>query len=67
VLVRGINDSLSDARELIRVLHGLKAKVNLIPFNPWPECILEAPLPADVLAFEERLKDSPVAVMLRKE
>ena len=67
VLVRGINDSLSDARELIRVLHGLKAKVNLIPFNPWPECTLEAPLPADVLAFEERLKDSPVAVMLRKE
>ncbi len=67
VLVKGINDSLTDARELIRVLHGLKAKVNLIPFNPWPGCTLAAPETRDVLAFEERLKDSPIAVMLRKE
>lgn len=67
VLVKGINDRVRDARELIRLLHGLKVKVNLIPFNPWPGCRLEAPDPASVLAFEERLKDSPFAVMLRKE
>jgi 23S rRNA (adenine2503-C2)-methyltransferase len=67
VLVKGINDSIADARELIRILHGLKAKVNLIPFNPWPGCSIQAPEAADVLAFEERLKDSPVQVMLRKE
>jgi 23S rRNA (adenine2503-C2)-methyltransferase len=67
VLVKGINDSLADARELIRVLHGLKVKVNLIPFNPWPGCTLEAPETSDILAFEARLKDSPITVMLRKE
>jgi 23S rRNA (adenine2503-C2)-methyltransferase len=67
ILIKGINDSLSDARELIRVLHGLKAKVNIIPFNPWPGCTLQAPDTETVLAFEEQLKDSPITVMLRKE
>jgi 23S rRNA (adenine2503-C2)-methyltransferase len=31
-----VNDSEADARELVRLLHGIPAKVNLIPFNPWP-------------------------------
>lgn len=67
VLIKGVNDSVEDARRLIKLLHGLRAKVNLIPFNPWPGCGLEAPEPRSVLAFEERLKDSPYVVMLRKE
>ncbi len=36
VMLDGVNDSLSDARELIRLLKGIPAKINLIPFNPWP-------------------------------
>ena len=36
VMLRGINDSLDDARELVRLLKGIPAKINLIPFNPWP-------------------------------
>ncbi len=36
VMLRGINDSLADARELVRLIAGIPAKVNLIPFNPWP-------------------------------
>ena len=36
VMLKGINDSLVDARELVRLLAGIPAKVNLIPFNPWP-------------------------------
>jgi 23S rRNA (adenine2503-C2)-methyltransferase len=67
VLIKGINDHVEHARSLIKLLHGLKAKINLIPFNPWPGCGLEAPETKDVLAFEERLKDSPYVVMLRKE
>lgn len=67
VLLRGVNDSPAHARRLIKVLHGLRAKVNLIPFNPWPGCTLEAPEPDVVAAFEARLKDSPYTVMLRKE
>ncbi len=36
VMLKGINDSEADARELVRLISGMPAKVNLIPFNPWP-------------------------------
>jgi 23S rRNA (adenine2503-C2)-methyltransferase len=36
VMLRGINDTEADARELVRLIAGMPAKVNLIPFNPWP-------------------------------
>ncbi|MEE9375182.1 MAG: 23S rRNA (adenine(2503)-C(2))-methyltransferase RlmN [Rhizobiaceae bacterium] len=36
VMLKGINDSLADAKELVRLLKGIPAKINLIPFNPWP-------------------------------
>ena len=36
VMLRGVNDSEADARELVRLIRGMPAKVNLIPFNPWP-------------------------------
>lgn len=36
VMLKGINDSEAEARELIRLIKGIPAKVNLIPFNPWP-------------------------------
>ena len=36
VMLRGVNDSMADAKELVRLLKGIPAKINLIPFNPWP-------------------------------
>jgi 23S rRNA (adenine2503-C2)-methyltransferase len=36
VMLKGVNDSNADARELVRLLKGIPAKINLIPFNPWP-------------------------------
>jgi 23S rRNA (adenine2503-C2)-methyltransferase len=36
VMLRGINDSLEDAKLLVKMLKGIHAKINLIPFNPWP-------------------------------
>ncbi|WP_157014592.1 23S rRNA (adenine(2503)-C(2))-methyltransferase RlmN [Mesorhizobium xinjiangense] len=36
VMLKDVNDSLADARELVRLLRGIPAKINLIPFNPWP-------------------------------
>ena len=36
VMLRGVNDSEAEARELVRLIKGIPAKVNLIPFNPWP-------------------------------
>jgi len=36
VMLKGVNDSLADARALVKLLSGIPAKINLIPFNPWP-------------------------------
>jgi 23S rRNA (adenine2503-C2)-methyltransferase len=36
VMLKGINDCLADAKRLVKLLEGIPAKVNLIPFNPWP-------------------------------
>jgi 23S rRNA (adenine2503-C2)-methyltransferase len=36
VMLKGVNDSIAEAKELVRLLKGLPAKINLIPFNPWP-------------------------------
>ncbi len=36
VMLKGVNDSIEDAKSLVRLLKGIPAKINLIPFNPWP-------------------------------
>jgi 23S rRNA (adenine2503-C2)-methyltransferase len=36
VMLKGVNDSLAEARDLVRLLRNIPAKINLIPFNPWP-------------------------------
>lgn len=46
VMLKGVNDSLADARALVKLLEGIPAKINLLPYNPWPgspyECSDEA-------------------------
>lgn len=37
VMLKGVNDSLAEARALVKLLKGVPAKINLIPFNPWPD------------------------------
>ena len=37
VMLKGVNDSLDDAKALVKMLKGIPAKINLIPFNPWPD------------------------------
>jgi 23S rRNA (adenine2503-C2)-methyltransferase len=41
VMLKGVNDSLPEARELVKLLRGIPAKINLIPFNPWPSAPYE--------------------------
>ncbi|MBO0764897.1 MAG: 23S rRNA (adenine(2503)-C(2))-methyltransferase RlmN, partial [Hyphomicrobiaceae bacterium] len=41
VMLKGVNDSLADAKALVRLLAGIPAKINLIPFNPWPDTAYE--------------------------
>jgi 23S rRNA (adenine2503-C2)-methyltransferase len=41
VMLKGVNDSIADAKELVRLLAKIPAKINLIPFNPWPSAPYE--------------------------
>jgi 23S rRNA (adenine2503-C2)-methyltransferase len=41
VMLKGVNDSPAEARQLVRLLKGIPAKINLIPFNPWPGTLYE--------------------------
>ena len=53
VMLKGINDSPGDARELVRLLADIPAKVNLIPFNPWPGAPYECSSDAAIKAFSD--------------
>jgi 23S rRNA (adenine2503-C2)-methyltransferase len=53
VMLKGVNDSPSDARELVRLVAGIPAKVNLIPFNPWPSAPYECSSDAAIKAFSD--------------
>jgi len=66
VLLRGVNDSPAQARELVRLLRGSRAKVNLIPLNPAPEIPFEAPTPEAVDAFAGILAAAHVTVSVRR-
>ncbi|MEM9405488.1 MAG: 23S rRNA (adenine(2503)-C(2))-methyltransferase RlmN [Acidobacteriota bacterium] len=66
-LIDGFNDDLADVPRLVRLLHGLRYKVNLIPLNPDPVLDpLRAPLPERIVAFERALKDSGVRCSVRR-
>jgi len=53
VMLRDINDSDADARELVRLLAGIPAKINLIPFNPWPGSNYECATSARIEKFAD--------------
>ena len=53
VMLKGVNDTPAEARELVRLLRGVPAKVNLIPFNPWPGAPYECSSDAAIAAFSD--------------
>ncbi len=53
VMLKGVNDSPAEARELVRLLAGIPAKVNLIPFNPWPGAPYERSSAAAIQEFSD--------------
>ena len=65
VLLDGINDTVEDARRVVKLLHGIRAKVNLIPYNGGPE-LPYRPSPLDrVLAFQQVLVERGVPAYIR--
>lgn len=66
VMLKDINDSTADAKRLVRLLHGIQSKINLIPFNPYNDCEYERPDDIAVLRFQEILAKAEVTVIIRK-
>ena len=64
-LLDGVNDSVEEARRLARRLQGLRAKVNLIPFNEWPGAAFRRPAPERILAFQRALLDAGLTATIR--
>jgi len=65
VMLKGINDSLADARALVRLLKDIPAKINLIPFNPWPGSPYECSSPAVVQRFGDLVNAAGYASPVR--
>jgi 23S rRNA (adenine2503-C2)-methyltransferase len=69
ILLDGINDSPKQARELVRIMHGVRAKVNLIPFNPaGPDLGSSYRRPPEerILAFQEVLQKAQITAIIRQ-
>jgi 23S rRNA (adenine2503-C2)-methyltransferase len=66
VMLDGVNDSTAEARQLAKLLAGLPAKVNLIPFNPFPKAEYRRSSPERIKAFAEVLKSKDVFAYVRK-
>jgi 23S rRNA (adenine2503-C2)-methyltransferase len=65
VMLDGVNDSPEDARHLVKLLRGLRAKVNLIPFNDWEGAPFQRPPLQRILAFQSILLDAGVTTTVR--
>jgi 23S rRNA (adenine2503-C2)-methyltransferase len=66
VMLKGVNDSPADAKALVRLISGIPAKVNLIPFNPWPGAPFECSDRGTIDAFASILKRAGYASPVRK-
>jgi 23S rRNA (adenine2503-C2)-methyltransferase len=66
VMLKGINDSEAEARELVRLIAGLPAKVNLIPFNPWPGSAYEPSSMSTLTRFAKIVNDAGFASPVRQ-
>jgi 23S rRNA (adenine2503-C2)-methyltransferase len=66
LLIDGLNDQAQHARQLIKCLHGIRAKVNLIPFNAHSDSPYGKPSEEQILAFQDVLKKTHLTVTIRQ-
>ncbi len=66
VMLAGVNDRLSDAKALIRLLNKVPAKINLIPFNPFPQSDYHCSAMNDILKFRDLLHNAGIVTTIRK-
>ena len=65
VMLKGVNDSLAEAKALVKLLKGIPAKINLIPFNPWPDSTYECSEWEQIEKFSEIIFNAGYASPVR--
>ncbi|WP_020675755.1 23S rRNA (adenine(2503)-C(2))-methyltransferase RlmN [Geopsychrobacter electrodiphilus] len=65
ILIGGVNDTLTDAKRLVKLMHGLRAKVNLITYNEHPASAFKSPNPKAVEEFQRYLLDRDIIAIKR--
>jgi 23S rRNA (adenine2503-C2)-methyltransferase len=65
ILIKGINDSIKDAKRLVKLLRPIRAKINLIPFNEYEGSEFNRPEESDILDFKEILNKNNYTAMIR--
>jgi 23S rRNA (adenine2503-C2)-methyltransferase len=66
LMLKGVNDSLADARRLVKLVEGIPAKFNLIPFNKWPGSEFECSNAADIQRFSDFLFTAGYSAPIRQ-
>ncbi len=66
VMLKGVNDSLDHARQLVKLLRGIPSKLNLIPFNPYPHALYECSDPATIDRFRDHVVSKGIVTVTRK-
>jgi len=66
LVMKDLNDDIKSAKKLVKLLHGIKAKVNLIYFNPYPNSPYQRPSEKSMLAFKEYLNYHGVICTIRQ-
>ena len=65
ILIGGVNDSIADAKRIVKLLHGVRSKVNLIAFNEHEGSSFKAPTPESVKEFQTYLLQRNIVATLR--
>jgi len=66
IMLKGVNDSLADARALVKMIEGIPAKFNLIPFNKWPGAEFECSEMKDIKKFSDFLFEAGYSAPIRQ-
>ena len=66
VMLKGVNDAPADAKALVKLIAGIPAKINLIPFNPWPGAPFQCSDPETIEAFAAIIRRAGYASPVRK-
>jgi 23S rRNA (adenine2503-C2)-methyltransferase len=66
IIIKGLTDSLQDAKELFLLTQHIPCKINIIPYNPFPGSLFERPSEERVMRFHKKLQDLGAQVLYRR-